>query len=92
MKIVVLELEETMQSKLWEKILSRKVWGRGGGIIRGGCSHSMDSARLPTDTRNIPHMQLFYQLKQKFPDLKDSDVNESIQKVNSILVFCFSLK
>ncbi|XP_071531366.1 uncharacterized protein [Panulirus ornatus] len=40
----------------------------------------MDSARLPTDTRNIPHMQLFHHLKQKFPDLKDNDVNESIQK------------
>lgn len=40
----------------------------------------MESARLPTDTRNIPHMQLFHHLKQKFPDLRDNDVNESIQK------------
>ncbi|XP_068227161.1 TGF-beta-activated kinase 1 and MAP3K7-binding protein 3-like isoform X4 [Palaemon carinicauda] len=36
--------------------------------------------RLPADTRNIPHMQLFHHLKQKFPDLRDNDVNESIQK------------
>ncbi|XP_063597359.1 mitogen-activated protein kinase kinase kinase 7-interacting protein 3 homolog isoform X6 [Penaeus indicus] len=40
----------------------------------------MDGARLSADTRNIPHMQLFIHLKQKFPDLKDNDVNESIQK------------
>ncbi|KAK7078431.1 hypothetical protein SK128_026966 [Halocaridina rubra] len=40
----------------------------------------MESARLATDTRNIPHMQLFHYLKQKFPDLRDNDVNESIQK------------
>ncbi|XP_042881370.1 mitogen-activated protein kinase kinase kinase 7-interacting protein 3 homolog isoform X2 [Penaeus japonicus] len=40
----------------------------------------MDGARLSADTRNIPHMQLFHHLKQKFPDLKDNDVNESIQK------------
>ena len=37
------------------------------------------------DGHNIPHMQLFYQLKQKFPDLKDNDVNESIQKVKFII-------
>lgn len=58
----------------------------------------MDSARLPTDTRNIPHMQLFHHLKQKFPDLKDNDVNESIQKVSRrlpikafVLLKCLSL-
>ena len=31
---------------------------------------------------NIPYMQLFHHLKQKFPDLKDCDINESIQKVS----------
>lgn len=40
----------------------------------------MESTRPPADTRNIPHMQLFHHLKQKFPDLRDNDVNESIQK------------
>ncbi|KAK3857932.1 hypothetical protein Pcinc_035840 [Petrolisthes cinctipes] len=41
----------------------------------------MDSGRPQPESRhNIPHMQLFHHLKQKFPDLKDNDVNESIQK------------
>ncbi|XP_045113435.1 mitogen-activated protein kinase kinase kinase 7-interacting protein 3 homolog isoform X2 [Portunus trituberculatus] len=41
----------------------------------------MESGRVSySDARNIPHMQLFHHLKQKFPDLRDNDVNESIQK------------
>ncbi|XP_050722630.1 mucin-19-like isoform X2 [Eriocheir sinensis] len=42
----------------------------------------MEPGRLSCgDARsNIPHMQLFHHLKQKFPDLRDNDVNESIQK------------
>lgn len=34
-----------------------------------------------SQAHNIPYMQLFHHLKQKFPDLKDCDINESIQKV-----------
>ncbi|XP_047737046.1 uncharacterized protein LOC108672628 isoform X2 [Hyalella azteca] len=32
------------------------------------------------DALNIPYMKHFHYLKQKFPDLKDCDINESIQK------------
>lgn len=40
----------------------------------------MDALRLQPDVPNIPYMHLFHDLKQKFPFLKDSEINESIQK------------
>lgn len=38
---------------------------------------------------NVPHMQLFHHLKQNFPTLRDSDINESIQKVSIYLLFIY---
>lgn len=44
-----------------------------------------DSSNL-SQGHNIPYMQLFHHLKQKFPDLKDGHINESIQKVSILLL------
>lgn len=42
----------------------------------------MDPTRKEEASGNIPHMHLFMSLKRKFPNLKDADITDSIQRVN----------
>ncbi|KAF2353530.1 Zinc finger RanBP2-type [Trinorchestia longiramus] len=53
------------------------------------CEDSASGRRASTgQAHNIPYMQHFHHLKQKFPDLKDCDINESIQKFGLDLARC----